>query len=88
VRISAEFYCGPNLGRAKLYRPLDTANAIGSLKACVDGLVDAGLTPSDSHQWISWGDVRLLRRKAEHGGRCCVVVTIAPQPADGAEGAR
>lgn len=76
VRIHAEFFMGPSAGRGRVYRPLDVANAIGSLKAAVDGLVDAGLTPSDSHQWVTWGEVKLRRRKADHGGRCEVVVTL------------
>jgi hypothetical protein len=74
VRISADFYCGPTL--YPRYRPLDIGNAIGSLKAAVDGLVDAGMSATDSHRDVVWGDVRLLRAKKEHQGRACVVLTI------------
>ncbi len=83
VRLLATFDMGPStfggpLGftRTHLYRPLDAANAIGSLKAAIDGLVDAGMTPSDSHEWVHWENPILNRKKKDHGGRCGVVLTI------------
>jgi hypothetical protein len=74
VRVSAEFFCGPSV--EPRYRPLDIGNAIGSLKAAIDGLVDGGMSPSDSHKDVVWGDVRLFRAKKEHQGRACVVLTM------------
>jgi hypothetical protein len=62
------------------YRPRDTANAIGSLKACIDGFVDAGLVPDDSHKWISWGTVDIYRDKKTvekmGGGKPRVEITL------------
>lgn len=63
-------------GNDSYYRPLDAANAIGSLKATMDGLVDAGVVPSDSHEWVIWGDVVLNRTAKAHGGKCGVVLTV------------
>jgi hypothetical protein len=78
LRISATFYMGKTLDRR--YRPLDTANAIGALKPYVDGLVDAGIVPDDSHRWISWGKVTLLRNLKEHQGRSGVTLTLEADP--------
>lgn len=41
-------------------RALDAANVHGSgaLKACEDGLVDAGIVPDDTLQYVEWGIVR------------------------------
>jgi hypothetical protein len=86
VKILAEFYCGPGtigklLGIVQkgLYRPNDADNAIGSLKSFIDGLVDAGMVPDDSHKWISWENPRLYRTEKEHQGRCEVVLTITQE---------
>lgn len=43
------------------YRPRDIQNAIGSLKAHIDGMVDAGIVPNDSFNWVSWGAVEIVR---------------------------
>jgi hypothetical protein len=60
----------------KRYRPLDIGNAIGALKAAIDGIVDAGLIPGDSHKVLKWGEGVLHRSANEHGGRSCVVLTF------------
>jgi len=57
-------------------RPKDAQNAIGCLKAAVDGFVDAGLVPDDTAKWVQWGDCVLHRNAKAHGGRSCVVITL------------
>ena len=78
ARISVDWYMAPRKGDG-CYRPLDVQNAIGALKATVDGLVDAGVVVSDTHRHLSWGEVRLYRNAAEHGGRCELVLTVEHQ---------
>jgi len=43
------------------YRPRDVQNAIASLKPSIDGMVDAGIVPDDSAQWVQWGGVQLVK---------------------------
>jgi hypothetical protein len=43
------------------YRPRDVQNAIASLKPHIDGMVDAGIVPDDSHKWVQWGSVQLIK---------------------------
>jgi len=50
---------GIRKSEALKYRPNDIANAIAAVKSAVDGFIDAGLAPDDSHRWIKWGDVVL-----------------------------
>jgi hypothetical protein len=76
VIISATFYAHRGAVPDGKYRPNDKANAIHSLKAPVDGFVDAGLIPDDSHLWVSWGEIELLRNKKVSSGRPRVMVTI------------
>lgn len=81
VRIDADFYMGADRGlitiaRHASYRPLDIANAISSLKGAIDGLVDAGVVPDDSHKWVTWGEVHLYRTKKQHQGKSGVVLII------------
>jgi crossover junction endodeoxyribonuclease RusA len=45
------------------YKPQDVQNAIGALKAAIDGMVDAGIVPDDSAQWVSWGEVSIKEEK-------------------------
>lgn len=61
-------------GVPRRYRPLDEGNAIGALKAAIDGIVLAGLLPSDAHNVLRWGDGRLFRTAKEHGGKSCVLL--------------
>jgi hypothetical protein len=82
VRVSADFYCGRGPVPDGRVRPLDTANAIGCLKAAIDGaIIDGGFCPSDSHEWVEWGTVNLYRRKKDHGGQAFVLLRIEPLPA-------
>lgn len=80
VIVSCEWFMGKTaaqkLGADRRYRPLDTANAIASLKAAIDGIVDAGVLTGDSHKHLSWGRTILHRAAKEHGGRACVVLTF------------
>jgi len=93
VKIHAEFFMGRSAQektwaqarRARglkpkpiVYRPLDTMNAIAALKAAIDGIVDAGVLPGDSHKQVQWGDVNLYRTAKEHKGRSCVVLRLEP----------
>lgn len=75
IKVHAHFWCAPVKGD-KRYRPLDKGNAIGSLKAAIDGIVDAGVVPSDSHEWLSFGDIELYRTKDKHGGETGLTLVI------------
>lgn len=61
-------------GVPRRYRPLDEGNAIGALKATIDGVVAAGLLPADSHDWLKWGDGNLYRNAHNHQGQACVIL--------------
>lgn len=41
----------PILGDNRLQ---DTAACNGAVKAAIDGLVDAGIVPDDSNEWLKW----------------------------------
>lgn len=63
--------------KPKRYRPLDEGNAIGALKATIDGLVECGLLANgDSHKWVKWGNGLLFRAAKDHGGRCGVELVL------------
>lgn len=76
----AFYYAPSRIGRRtirdRLYRALDAANALSSVKALQDSLVDAGVLIADDHRHLSIGRVELYRRAEEHKGRCCVEVTL------------
>lgn len=77
VIVNAAFFCGPTPPiEGPRYRPLDAGNAIGSLKAAIDGFVDVGLVPDDSHLWLRFGGVEIFRTKNEHKGHACVMIEI------------
>ena len=64
VVLHATFYTGPSAhygNRDGLYRPIDRDNAIASLKATIDGLVDAGVIPNDRAETLRIGDVEIRR---------------------------
>lgn len=61
VRIDVEYRCYQGVDG---YQPRDHDNCIGSLKAGVDGLVDAQAIWLDSKKWLEWGEVKLLTTKA------------------------
>lgn len=50
----------------------DAGNLYPTAKAIVDGLVDAGVIPDDSNEWVTGPDMR-AGEKAE---QACVVVTV------------
>lgn len=60
VIIDATFFVAGKGNADGLYRPQDVQNAIGALKAAIDGIVDAGLIPGDSRKHVSWGCVSIL----------------------------
>jgi hypothetical protein len=43
---------------------LDPANWAPTAKACLDGVVDAGIWPDDSHGWVEGPDMRLSTMRA------------------------
>jgi crossover junction endodeoxyribonuclease RusA len=56
------------------YKPRDVQNAIAALKPCLDGMVDAGVVPDDSHEWVNFGRVRIV--KCIQGEQPAVVITV------------
>jgi len=81
VRVDHAWYMGKSQKESlkvipPRYRPLDEGNAIAALKAAIDGVVDAGVLVSDSHDRVKWGECSLFRNKKEHQGRSCVVLTF------------
>ena len=50
----------------------DAGNLYPTAKAIVDGLVDAGVIPDDSNEWVTGPDMRAGEKRAEP----CVVVTV------------
>ena len=52
----------------------DAGNLYPTAKAIVDGLVDAGVIPDDSNEWVTGPDMRAGEKRAEP----CVVVTVMP----------
>ena len=73
VRIEVEYHCPK---AAKGYRPRDIQNAIAALKPAIDGMVDAGVIPDDSRNWLTWGEVKLNRLK--NGSAPGVHFTVIP----------
>jgi hypothetical protein len=82
VRLEIRYVCP--FGSAG-YCPRDTQNAIGALKAAIDGMVDAGVVPDDSARWVSWGGFELSREAGVAPGVYVTVVarTAAEQGSDG-----
>jgi hypothetical protein len=59
------------------YHPLDIQNAIASLKAAMDGVVDAGVIGADNHRTvIGFCPVTLNREKKLHKGRSEVILRL------------
>ena len=65
VRITATFFSHVNLVTRERYRPSDEDNARASLKAALDGIRDSGLIPNDTTEWVSWGEVRIVRNSID-----------------------
>lgn len=70
ITIYSEFHYGKTIDQR--YRPKDKANAIGAIKPYIDGLVDAGLVPDDTHEWVSWGRVDIF----PDSPKAAVILTI------------
>jgi len=77
----------PGLGRAHLIATLhftdrrrrDTHNYYPTIKACVDGLIDYGLLPDDSAQYLTGPDLRLgepivSTKGKPHVGKLVIVI--------------
>jgi len=58
------------------YKARDTANAIGAIKGAIDGLIDGGMAPDDSLEWVSWGNLVVDPKNPKSGVR----LTIRPKP--------
>ena len=58
------------------FRARDEGNALGSVKAGIDALADAGIVPDDSKKYVRMGSVTLHSTAKEHKGRTGVVLTI------------
>jgi crossover junction endodeoxyribonuclease RusA len=51
------------------YHAFDVQNAMASMKASLDGAIDAGVVPSDGRRWVAWGSMDLTTTKRELRGR-------------------
>ena len=69
VRVSYEWQKGTARG-LPYYRPQDEQNAVASLKAMNDGMVDAGLVTDDKAAHWSFGGITLTK------GQDVVIVTV------------
>lgn len=70
--ISTEWFLGRAQGR---YHPQDEQNAIASIKALCDALVDRGYIADDHAKMFHWGET-VLHGAKESGDRAGVVVTL------------
>jgi hypothetical protein len=75
IRISFEWFMGPSKV-SRHYRPTDEDNAAASLKSAIDAIKTARWVPEDTSRWVKAGATSLHRTKAEHKGRCEILVTI------------
>lgn len=62
IEIDVEYRCPKDAGG---YIAQDEQNAKAALKATIDGMVDAGIIPTDSHKWLSWGAFSLVTTKRD-----------------------
>lgn len=77
-----QFYYG--VGRSPVARAAaqwyaicrDDDSAMATAKPLRDSLQDAGLIANDSYKYLRIGTVLLHTRKADHGGRMCVVARL------------
>lgn len=56
VVIELDYYC---CRESQGYRPRDVSNALSSVKAAIDGMVDAGVVANDSAKYVQWAGIRL-----------------------------
>lgn len=82
ITLELEFFLGP-LTDARgqklpdnLYRPRDDDDAIRAFKAGRDALVDAGIVPNDSKQYVIQSRAFIYSKKSEHKGARKIVLTI------------
>lgn len=59
IQIEVHYHCPK---KTYGYKPRDSMNAIAAMKPMIDGMVDAGIIPDDSANWLSWGKFKLTRR--------------------------
>lgn len=80
IIIDVEYRATRGCGGAVCY---DEDNARASLKAAIDGMVDAGIIPTDSKKWLRWGDFTLITNKRSAAWKARgdgVTITIRMQP--------
>jgi len=63
---------------------IDPANYAPTAKACVDGLVDAGIWPDDSADWVEGPDMRLGETAAKPADEALVLLLYGQPCCDGA----
>lgn len=56
------------------YVARDEQNAIAAMKAAIDGMVDAGMAPNDSKNYLTWDAVALVTVKCLKGDGITVIV--------------
>lgn len=66
VAIEVEYRCPRG---ADGYVAFDVQNAIAALKPGLDAMADVGIVPSDSHEFVQWGAVRLITQAAAMKGK-------------------
>jgi hypothetical protein len=64
--------------RSAYYFPMDSANALSSIKAAIDALQDAGIIENDDSLHLKIGSVTLYRHKHNHEHRSELIFTIDP----------
>lgn len=64
--------------RADGYLPMDEENAIAAIKAAIDGMVDAGIVPTDSAKWLRVGRLVIIPTKGKDS-RASLRMTVVPQ---------
>lgn len=64
---------------------LDPANYAPTAKAVIDGLVDAGIWPDDSHGWVTGPDMRLADERVAPGDEVLRLHIYGVPCCDGAE---
>lgn len=65
VQVAMHYFCCKT---SDGYRPKDVQNAMASIKAGIDGMVDANIVPDDSRKWVSWDRLRLYTTSQECAG--------------------
>ena len=82
VTMLVEYYCCRERdarGSKGRYLPRDCFNVPRSLKACIDGMIDACVLPDDSVEYISEATVRLFHVSERAGAESKVRITLTSQ---------